>query len=473
MAPDEEADERAERASKTRTRRLQTTTMEALRSTRAASLGRRSHGGRRSEAGNTRCAATRGADTPRSNPAPRSQRRTQDRERGDLVASIREEEPRHVFDVAASQGKEGSGSITALLAAGGIGAVMAASKFLNFSSGSRPYDESVGGESVGNEYDSWTNDGVLEYYWGEHIHLGYYTDAELEKGWKKKDFKEAKYDFIEEMLKWSGALDNGSEPKTILDVGCGIGGTSRYLAKRFPNAKVTAVTISEMQVKRATELAKEQGVANVEFKLMDALNMTFEDDQFDLVWGCESGEHMPDKKAYVEEMTRVLAPEGNLAIATWCQREETPDTPFTDKEKDDLKFLYEEWAHPYFVSKEEYKRILDGTTAFDGASADDWTKPTIASWRHSIWVGVVDPWIVVFKGPVVWYKTVREIVTLEKMHRAFDSGLMEYGMIKGRKKAASAAASSEEAGELKWIGEKTSEPEPAMAPAKDDAWYSW
>ena len=30
-------------------------------------------------------------------------------------------------------------------------------------------------ENVGDEYDSWTDDGVLEYYWGEHIHLGYYS----------------------------------------------------------------------------------------------------------------------------------------------------------------------------------------------------------------------------------------------------------------------------------------------------------
>jgi hypothetical protein len=38
----------------------------------------------------------------------------------------------------------------------------------------------------------------------------------------------------------------------------------------------------------------------------------------------------------------------------------------------------------------------------------DWTEPTIDSWRHSIWVGVFDPWIVVFKGftkgPQIWYK---------------------------------------------------------------------
>jgi len=48
-------------------------------------------------------------------------------------------------------------------------------------------------------------------------------------------------------------------------------------------------------------------------QVMDALQMQFQDDSFDLVWACESGEHMPDKKAYVEEMTRVLAPGGNVS----------------------------------------------------------------------------------------------------------------------------------------------------------------
>jgi SAM-dependent methyltransferase len=61
---------------------------------------------------------------------------------------------------------------------------------------------------------------------------------------------------------------------------------------------------------------------------MDALNMGFPDNSFDLVWACESGEHMPDKKAYVDEMVRVLKPGGTLVIATWCQREERPDAPF-------------------------------------------------------------------------------------------------------------------------------------------------
>ena len=139
----------------------------------------------------------------------------------------------------------------------------------------------------------------------------------------------------------------------MLDVGCGIGGTSRYLAKKFPEAQVTGITISEEQIARATALASERGIPNAKFELVDALNMKFDDDSFDLVWACESGEHMPDKEKYVQEMARVLKPGGRIAIATWCQREEG-DKPFTPKERATLDYLYGEWTHPYFISIDEY-----------------------------------------------------------------------------------------------------------------------
>jgi len=319
---------------------------------------------------------------------------------------------------------------TAALLLGGIALAGYGVKKI-FDTPSRTYDA-----NVGEEYDAWTEEGVLEYYWGEHIHLGYYTEAERAKGYTKKDFIEAKYDFVEEMLQWSGA----DHPPKILDVGCGIGGTSRYLANKFPESKVTGITLSKNQVKRGTQLAADRGLSNVNFQVMDALAMEFPDNSFDLVWACESGEHMPDKKAYVDEMIRVLKPGGTLAIATWCQREETKENPFSENDKARLQFLYDEWAHPYFVSKEQYGRIAAESGKMDDVVLSDWTAPTVDSWRHSIWVGVWDPWIVVFKGPGIWYKTVREIVTLERMHRAFTDGLMEYGMIKAVKKEEGNAA---------------------------------
>lgn len=58
----------------------------------------------------------------------------------------------------------------------------------------------------------------------------------------------------------------------------------------------TGITLSPKQVERGSALAKQRGLDNCRFMVMDALNMTFDEGTFDLVWGCESGEHMPDKQ---------------------------------------------------------------------------------------------------------------------------------------------------------------------------------
>ena len=122
-----------------------------------------------------------------------------------------------------------SSSQLAALAAGGLLLAGYGLKKL-YDTPSRTYDG-----NVGDEYDAWTDEGILEYYWGEHIHLGYYTEEERAAGWWKADFKAAKLRFTQEMFKWSGA----KAPKRILDVGCGFGGSSRWLAAQFPDAQVT------------------------------------------------------------------------------------------------------------------------------------------------------------------------------------------------------------------------------------------
>jgi ubiquinone/menaquinone biosynthesis C-methylase UbiE len=87
---------------------------------------------------------------------------------------------------------------------------------------------------------------------------------------------------VDEMLKFGKVK---STPLKVLDVGCGIGGTSRYLAKKFgTQTEVTGITLSPQQQARATQLAKDQGVPNAKFEVMDALEMKFPDNSFDLVW---------------------------------------------------------------------------------------------------------------------------------------------------------------------------------------------
>ena len=117
--------------------------------------------------------------------------------------------------------------------------------------------------TVASAYDSWTQDKLLERLWGEHIHLGFYP---LEN--KNTDFRKAKIQFVHELVKWSG-LDKLPKGSRILDVGCGIGGSSRILAKYY-GFNVTGITISPAQVKRARELTP-FGL-NCNFKVMYAFN---------------------------------------------------------------------------------------------------------------------------------------------------------------------------------------------------------
>ena len=50
-------------------------------------------------------------------------------------------------------------------------------------------------DSVANAYDQWTEDGILEFYWGEHIHPGHYGLPP-----RRKSFLKAKEDFVHEMV---------------------------------------------------------------------------------------------------------------------------------------------------------------------------------------------------------------------------------------------------------------------------------
>jgi MPBQ/MSBQ methyltransferase len=131
--------------------------------------------------------------------------------------------------IAAAPSSFSSGSYTPWAVAGGALLALLALKRV-YDTPSRSYDN-----NVGDEYDAWTDEGILEHYWGEHIHLGYYTEEERANGWWKADFKAAKLRFTQEMFRFSGA----AAPKRILDVGCGFGGSSRWLAAQFPGAEVT------------------------------------------------------------------------------------------------------------------------------------------------------------------------------------------------------------------------------------------
>jgi MPBQ/MSBQ methyltransferase len=276
-------------------------------------------------------------------------------------------------------------------------------------------------DSVANSYDDWTNDGILEFYWGEHIHLGHYGSPP-----RTKDFLKAKSDFVHEMVRWGG-LDKLPAGTRVLDVGCGIGGSSRMLAREYGFA-VTGVTLSPQQVRRAQELTSPE--VNARFQVDDALALSFPDASFDVVWSVEAGPHMPDKALFARELMRVLKPGGILVVADWNQRDDR-QVPLNGWEKPVMRQLLDQWSHPAFASIEEFSELLEATGLVAGdVTTADWTAETLPSWLDSIWQGIARPAGLVRFGVSGFIKSLREVPTILLMRLAFGTGLCRFGMFR-------------------------------------------
>lgn len=283
--------------------------------------------------------------------------------------------------------------------------------------------------SVGDEYDQWTNDGILEHFWGEHIHHGYFG----EDGKANIGSIEAKNILIQNLIEFASLKKVNGEKVRILDIGCGIGGSSRFLAKEFLKIGVEVetygVTLSQGQVNRARELTKSAKLENnCFFQVGDALSLPFKED-FDIVWSLESGEHMPDKDKFVSEAYRVLKKGGKIMIATWCTKEEKE---LKSEEKKSLDIIYKEWALPFFVSLESYERLFTKLAIKDVKTAD-WSVQTKPTWSKAVWDGFFGmPWLLM-QGPVAFYRTLKDVYAIWHMIRGFNNGYVVYGVICGSK----------------------------------------
>lgn len=272
-----------------------------------------------------------------------------------------------------------------------------------------------GPDSVGHEYDAWTSDGVLERYWGEHIHHGYYPEGRF----RGVDFRAAKIDLVDRLLAWGQV----AKATRVLDVGCGIGGSARFLARRF-SAEVTGVTLSPAQAERARSLS--EGLS-CRFEVADALDLPFEDGSFDLVWACESGEHMPDKEAFMKEMARVLAPGGRLIMATWCHA-----PTLNERQQRRLERIYREWALPYFIPIEDYRALAEANPRLQDVAIGDWSSEVSPTWLHQIALGAGDLGWLIRQGPQVIGRSLRDAWAVKDMIRGYRDGSIRYGLLRAQ-----------------------------------------
>jgi 2-polyprenyl-3-methyl-5-hydroxy-6-metoxy-1,4-benzoquinol methylase len=110
----------------------------------------------------------------------------------------------------------------------------------------------------------------------------------------------------------------------ILDVGCGIGGSSRRLSYET-GCCVTGIDLSEEYIdtaKRLTQLLNMQ--ERVKFHAASALTLPFEHNFFDGVWALQMNMNVEDKLSWLKETFRVLKPGGRFVMYELCSNKKSP-----------------------------------------------------------------------------------------------------------------------------------------------------
>lgn len=255
---------------------------------------------------------------------------------------------------------------------------------------------------------------VSPYYhslWGEHLHHGYWITG--------KETKEVAQLALTKHLAEVANIKSGSK---ILDVGCGFGASSIYLAKNY-NAETTGITISQVQVKMAQEAAKKEN-ASSDFILMDAEAMKFEK-PFDVIWSIESISHYKNKEKFFNKARQLLLPDGTVVIIDWFKKENLS----TDKYK---KYILpiEKGMMVELHTMGDYISILK-SNGLEIIKSEDISKNTAKTWDISLEI---------IKDKMFWQlalKNGREFVNFLRSFRAmkagFSSGNFVYGLIVAKK----------------------------------------
>ena len=124
-----------------------------------------------------------------------------------------------------------------------------------------------------------------------------------------------------EQLVESAAVRSGER---VLDVACGTGIVARYAATRVgPRGSVVGLDLNEGMLRAAREATQGAG-AGVMWTAASASEMPFEDREFDVVFCQQALQFFQDRQKAVQEMHRVLTPDGRLAISVWRPLEHNP-----------------------------------------------------------------------------------------------------------------------------------------------------
>jgi arsenite methyltransferase len=140
-------------------------------------------------------------------------------------------------------------------------------------------------------------------------------------------------------------IDEGTH---VLDVGCGVGATTCYLAKEY-GCRVVGVDLRESMIARSNERARKEGVEDrVEFRVADAQDLPFDDAHFDAIIAESVATFIEDKPRVVGEYARVAKPGGYVGMneEIWLKPPPTTVAKFAERTWDIASdvFTADGWA---------------------------------------------------------------------------------------------------------------------------------
>lgn len=152
----------------------------------------------------------------------------------------------------------------------------------------------------------------LPQFW-RYVHWGYYEDPAT-----GDDSPRGYYAAAESLTRRILAAAGVADGETILDVGCGFGGTLDLIASRYHGCRLVGINLDERQVQTGQRLLAAQGEPGSEaiaFVTADGCRLPLPDATLDRVLAVECVFHFPSRKAFFREVARVLKPGGTLALS--------------------------------------------------------------------------------------------------------------------------------------------------------------
>ena len=163
-------------------------------------------------------------------------------------------------------------------------------------------------------YNSEDADNFYAIIWGgEDIHIGLYESQD-------ESIVEASHRTVRHMAE---KLSLKPEHK-VLDIGSGYCGAARYLVDTF-GCSVTALNLSEIENERAREINEKRGLSN-KIQVVDGSfeNIPAEHNSFDVVWSQDAILHSGEKQTVLQEVSRVLKPDGQFIFTDPMQADDCP-----------------------------------------------------------------------------------------------------------------------------------------------------